>query len=276
MKKSKKYPLLSCMLIFVICLGARFIEYFYIRTDETILSENFIHKVFGILLLFVILRFCHLSWSDMGFQKEKVLKQMRMGFLLGTACFFIAYLIECLILYVTAGDVHLAFYVTGFSLGHGSKVQSGLIFVFLCIFFNLINVWMEEGLFRGFFPLILSEKSFRYGMMVSALLFGLWHLVMPLRDYLEGNSSTANLILMGMGYMILSAVMSIKWSLLYRLTGSLWMGFADHFFNNAIVTNLLHVVSMGEADSLQIVRIIIGQFVSFLLVLIYARKHKAL
>ena len=35
-----KKPILSCSIIFVICSVARLIEYFYIRTDETFLSEN--------------------------------------------------------------------------------------------------------------------------------------------------------------------------------------------------------------------------------------------
>ena len=34
-----KNPILSCSIIFVICSIARLIEYFYIRTDETFLSE---------------------------------------------------------------------------------------------------------------------------------------------------------------------------------------------------------------------------------------------
>ena len=47
----KKKPILNCFIIFTICLIARVIEYFVIRTDESILSENFLHKVFGIILL---------------------------------------------------------------------------------------------------------------------------------------------------------------------------------------------------------------------------------
>lgn len=34
-----KKPILSCSIIFVICSVVRLIEYFYIRTDETFLSE---------------------------------------------------------------------------------------------------------------------------------------------------------------------------------------------------------------------------------------------
>lgn len=44
-----------------------------------------------------------------------------------------------------------------------------------------------------------------------------------MRDYIEGNSSLGNLLVMGIG---------------------------DHLFNNIVVTNLLHVISNNEADNL--------------------------
>ena len=70
--------------------------------------------------------------------------------------------------------------------------------------------------------------------------------------------------------------MSIKWSLLYKMTGSLWLGLGDHLFNN-LASNLVHVVSNSESDSLQIVRIILWQLLSFAIVLnIYKRKSKTI
>ncbi len=47
------------------------------------------------------------------------------------------------------------------------------------------------------------------------------------------------------------------------------MGFGDHLFNNVIATNLLHVISNDEADRMQIVRILIGQILSFSIVMLY-------
>ena len=80
---------------------------------------------------------------------------------------------------------------------------------------------------------------------------------------------------MGIGYIVLAGIMSLKWSLLYKLTGSLWVGLGDHLFNNVIVTNLVHVVSNNEVDNMQIVRILIGQLLSFIIVLvIYNKKMK--
>lgn len=266
-------PTLSCVLVFIICCIARITEYFFIRTDETILAENFIHKVFGIAILAVMLVLTKLSWSEIGFTKTKIAPNILKGLALGASCFSVAYLAEYILLYCMNGNVKLSVYTSGFSLKGEAVIQNGFEFILLCVAFNLINVWMEEGIFRGLFSGILADKtSFWATTIFSALLFGVWHWVMPMRDFIEGNSSVGNLLVMGIGYIILSGIMSIKWSMLYKITGSLWLGFGDHLFNNVVVTNLLHVISNNEADSMQIVRILIGQLISFAVVIIYYKK----
>ena len=272
-KKVINKPIQSCILIFLICSIARIIEYFAIKTDETILAENFLHKVFGIIVLAVTLRLADLSWGDIGFKKTSVVRDVIKGFALATVCFSVAYLAECILLYCMNGNVMLSIYPSGFSLNGEVVRQNGIIYIMLCIILNIINVNMEEGIFRGLFAKFLTDKMNLGGMIfLIALLFGIWHWVMPLRDFIEGRTSVANLLVMGIGYIVLAGIMSIKWSLLYRITSSLWMGLGDHLFNNVIVTNLVHVVSNNEADSIQIVRILIGQLISLAIVLVYCRK----
>lgn len=261
-----KKPILSCSIIFVICSVARVIEYFYMRTDDTFLSENFLHKLFGILLLWGILSICKLRWKDIGFTSKGIMSGVGKGLLFGLVCSIFAYVVECLTLFFLHGNVHLSFYTSGFSLTNEKGSQAGILFILLSVLFNLINVWMEEGVFRGLFTKILEGISNRRSLFFIAFLFGIWHLVMPFRDFLDGESSLTNLIVMGIGYVILAGMMSIKWSLLYKITGSLWFGLGDHFFNN-LASNLVHVVSNSEADSLQIVRILLWQLLSFAIVL---------
>ena len=269
----KKKPILNCFIIFTICLIARVIEYFVIRTDESILSENFLHKVFGIILLWTILYYAKLKWRDIGFNTKDIFSGIGKGLLFGFICCVFAYAIEGLILYNMNHSFKLSFYTTGFSLNNDMNQQTGIIFIFLCIIFNIINVWMEEGIFRGLFTKILEDISYNMSLFLIAFLFGIWHLVMPFRDYLEGKSSISNLLVMGIGYVILAGMMSIKWSLLYRMTGSLWIGLGDHLCNN-VISNLLHVVSNNEVDNMQIVRILIWQILSFVIVLIIYKKWK--
>ena len=222
----------------------------------------------------IILHLLHNNWQNIRFTKRNAAFGIVKGFALGGCCFFVAYFIECLLLYHINRNVSLSFYISGFSLNNETAKYSGILFLFFCIVFNLINVWMEEGLFRGLFmSILIKRQSFFRATFFIAFLFGIWHWVMPLRDYINGDASLANLLVMGIGYIILAGMMSIKWSLLYNITGSLWMGLGDHLFNNVIVTNLLHVISNNEADSLQIVRIMIGQMLSFVVVvMLYYRK----
>lgn len=269
-----KKPILSCSIIFVICSVARLIEYFYIRTDETFLSENFLHKLFGILLLWGVLSICKLRWKDIGFSSDGTVSGIGKGLLFGLVCSIFAYVVECLTLFFLHGNVHLSFYTSGFSLTNEKGSQAGILFILLSVLFNLINVWMEEGVFRGLFTKILEGLSYRRSLFFIAFLFGIWHLVMPFRDFLDGESSLTNLIIMGIGYVILAGMMSIKWSLLYKMTGSLWLGLGDHLFNN-LASNLFHVVSNSEVDSLQIVRILLWQLLSFVTVVwVYKNKLK--
>jgi membrane protease YdiL (CAAX protease family) len=273
MDKIRKYPVIACWLIFMICAVARIVEYFFIRTDKSFLAENFIHKLFGVFLLFVILSISKMKWKDIGFVNDHAIGNCGKGILLGSVCFAVAYGIECLILYITNQNVELEFYVSGFLLNGDTEKQTGILFVLICIAFNIINVWMEEGIFRGLFAKFLENISYIKVVFLIAFLFGVWHWVMPFRDYLEGKSSLPTLLIMGIGYIVLAGIMSIKWSLLYKLTGSLWMGLGDHLFNNVIVTNLVHVISNNEADGMQIVRILIGQLISFTIVLLFYIKN---
>lgn len=53
MKKNiKSKIILTCIYIFIVCLDARIFEYFIIKTDESIIYENILHKIFGIILFF--------------------------------------------------------------------------------------------------------------------------------------------------------------------------------------------------------------------------------
>jgi len=169
-------------------------------------------------------------------------------------------------------------YISSFSLTGSQSNHTEFMFFVLCVFFNVINVWMEEGVFRGLFLKALSEtKPFMTANVVSALLFGIWHVVMPIRSYLNREMSLPTMVLLCIGYIILSGVMGIKWGLLTHMTGSIWVGLGDHLFNNTVATNMLHVISPGGADELQIVRIMTAQLISFSIVLaMYYRSRKTI
>ena len=128
---------------------------------------------------------------------------------------------------------------------------------------------MEEGVFRGLFIKTLSDtKPFMKANFIAAFLFGIWHIVMSIRSYVNREMSFAAMVIMGIGYIILAGIMGVKWGLLYRITGNIWVGLGEHLFNNTVATNMLHVVSLNGADELQIVRVMVAQIISFTFVLV--------
>lgn len=273
--KFKNNILRNSIIIFMICLLVHAIEVIFIRTDETFFAECFINKVFGIIVLFILLHILKWKWKDIGFKKEEILKNIIKGFLLCTAFYTLGFIIEFVVLKLQGNPGHIEFFVTGFSLTGNVVKQTGIWIVLMCIFFNVINVWMEEGLFRGFYIEYLNKKyDIKKTIFIAAFLFGIWHLVTPFRSLLDGDMNMLSFIVMSIGYVILSMIMGIKWGILYKMTGSVWMGLADHFFNNCVITNLLHVVTTTGVDEMQIARVLIGELTSFIAVLIYMKFKK--
>lgn len=268
-------PILCSFIIFMVCLIIRIVEYFIIKTDTTFISENFIHKLIGIIILLFFLKVMNYKFKDIGFEKNNFLKYLIYGLILGGICFGISYLIEYITLYVNGGNPNFELYVNGFSLAQNEVKHTEILFFIMCILLNIVNVIMEEGLFRGFFLKVINSKNnFLKSNLIVALLFGLWHFVMPLRSFINGEMNLISLIVMILGYIVLAGIMSIKWGMLYKMTGSLFIGIGDHLFNNTIATNMLHIVTNTGADELQIVRILIAQIISFMIVCLIYKKMK--
>ena len=268
-KNIKCKPTTWCIAIFTLCLSVRFVEYFLIETDQTAIGENVLHKVVGIILLAWALKRINLTWSDIGFQRNGFVSSILKGLLLGSVCFAISYGLELAILALQGNPAHLEIYISSFSFTGSQIKNTDFVFFLLCVLFNVVNVWMEEGVFRGLFMKTLFEtKPFMQANFIAAFLFGIWHIVMPFRSYMNGEMPFAAMVLMGIGYIVLAGIMGIKWGLLSRITGNIWVGLGDHLFNNTVATNMLHVISLKGADELQIVRIMAAQIISFAFVLV--------
>ena len=274
-EKILKKPVLSCLIIFAILILVHGFEAIVLRMDETVLGENCINKIFGIIVIFVVLRIVCMKPSDIGFAGTGFMKSLGIGFGLALISFAVSYSIEIVILRSQGHETGFGVFTTGFSLTGEADIHTGLGFILMCIFFNIINVVMEEGTFRGLFDKLISqEHSDRFALLFQAFLFGVWHIVTPLHNLIDGDINAASFIALGVGYIILAGMMGIKWGLMYRMTGSLYSGMADHFFNNCIATNLFHVVTDTEIDEMMIVRVMIAQLLSFVIVICLWMKKK--
>ena len=102
-EKMNKHPYQTCWLIFAVCGATRIIEYYLIRTDKMVVAENFVHKLFGIGILLMVLKMLDLKPKDIGFVKSDISGTGK-GLLLGLCCFTISYLLEMGILFLNGKE----------------------------------------------------------------------------------------------------------------------------------------------------------------------------
>lgn len=260
-------PIRAILVIYVILAVFRLVEYLLIRTDQSVLGEALLHKLVGIALLGVAVWYFSFTLAEIGFVRPFAVRFVLLGVLLGASCFLVAYGGEFFLLSSQGQGLALEVYVSSYGVDGNRGRQTALLFFVICIVGNLVNVIMEEGIFRGLF---LKLAEFRYSFLaaatLSSALFGLWHSVGPMRALLDGDMSPAGAGMSALLLCVTSAVTGFKFCLLVKITGSLWMGIGDHFVNNTVI-NLVHVVSSTGADDLLTLRISIAQTLSFLIVL---------
>ena len=259
---------MSVILIYIICYIFRIFESFILRTDQSIFGELFIHKIIGIIILVISLKYFRYSWVNIGFKKDTFLKNSFVGLLFGLIVFLIAYGIEFIIQMSNNNYPHIRLFVTAYSTEGNIEIIGGIELWFLCIIGNIINVIMEEGIFRGLFLYRLErKKTFLSACIISSILFGLWHIVSPLRNYFDGNQSAFGTLMSSIMLIITTTLVGIQFCMIYKIIGSLWFGMIFHFINNTS-TNLIHIETITGIDELMILRIAIAQTISFIVILI--------
>lgn len=274
MEKSKKNILLPLVIMFVICFVIKDIEFLFIKTDSTFIGENIICKIVCIIATVITAYKLGYKLPDIGFKNKKVLRYAICGLGLGIATFAVSYGIEMMILAISGANPKLSFYITNFGLtGATNEISLSFTAVVICVVGNVINVLAEEGLFRG---IILKSTSdiwgFRTGNYIQALLFGCWHIISCVLGVKDGSMTIGMAFVFAIGYVVLAGILAIEWGTCVNMTGVLWVGMFEHFFNN-FVSNAVHVLSTGtdgivEADNMQILRIVLSNILSLTIVLV--------
>ncbi len=117
-------------LIFLTVLAFLMFETLFLRLDETVLSENFVNKILGIFVVFIVLLLNKWKWADIGFTKKGFAKYTLTGFVLAASTFTVSYIIEIIALISQGYTVRLDVFTTAFpSLERRKSTKvSGLFF----------------------------------------------------------------------------------------------------------------------------------------------------
>jgi membrane protease YdiL (CAAX protease family) len=270
-KQNKAHEFRFLILFFAVCLIARVLDSLLLRTDEGAIGELFTHKLFGIALMGWALYYLHIKWRDIGFDRSRLAKGVLIGLGIGVPVYAVAYGAEL----IATKNASLQFFTTSYNVTGNTVLDSGFLFVLICVAGNMINVVMEDGVFRGLFLKVAESRyPFIKAALFSSVLFGLWHGMMPLRNFLTGEQSPMGALMSALMLMLTSFIFGMVLCLLCRLEGSLWAGMTVHFINNAGV-NLLHVVSPTGVDAMQTMRIATAQTILFIVVAVwYARRNR--
>lgn len=253
--------------IYLLCEAGKDLEFLVLKTDQTVVGENIFCKLLALAVIGVSLRKLHLSWRELGFRAKGFLWGAALGLALGAATFAVSYGAEFLVLRGMGLHPRLAFYIANFALTGPNITGVTLPALVICLAGNALNVWAEEGLFRGLlFRLGQTSLSLRRANLLQALLFGLWHVVIAVGWMLDGSLGPGAALGVALGYVALAGVLGYEWGLCAVLTGTLWTGVCEHFFNN-FITNSLHMVTETGADEWQVLRIVLSNVLSLLLVL---------
>lgn len=152
---------------YLLCYAFRVFEYFVLRTDQTLIGEAIVHKLVGIVILFAVTAWRKLTIAQIGFVREKIIGNLLKGLAFGCGVFVLAYGVEILIAVSQGSFQFLQLYVSTYAISQNTGYRTEVLFFLICIVGNIVNVVMEEGIFRGLFGKLLEQK---YTFVVSALI----------------------------------------------------------------------------------------------------------
>lgn len=255
---------------FLVLYTFRLIDSFILRTDQGFIGELFTHKIIGIILLIIAVRFLRLKLADIGFKWNLFPRGIFIGLVIGGSAYITAYIIEILIALMQGKSPSLQFYTSSYNIIGNTAMGTGVLFILVSIIGNIINVTMENAIFSGLMITVAEKRHsfFIANGFYSSFLFGLWHSVMPLRNFIDGDISFVGMIAAIAFLFVTSFLFSVQLGMQYKqASSSLWDGMVVHFINNASV-NFFHVVYVNGTESLPTMRIAIAQTIMFVIVVV--------
>jgi hypothetical protein len=143
----------------------------------------------GIALLACALCYLHITWTDIGFKRHGLPRGILTGIAISGSSYLTAFVVEIAIATIQGKSPSLQFYVSNYAITGNIVLGNGVLFIVICIIGNIINVTMKNGIFSGLMITVAQKRHsfFIANGFYSSFLFGLWHSVMPLRNFIDGS-----------------------------------------------------------------------------------------
>jgi len=214
----------------------RIVDVFLLGLAEA-LGEAFLHKALGFVLVLLYLWAVGQSLAAIGLHSRLAGRAMFIG-ASGTVIIFVIGFGLQLTLSRAAGTQPA---LVAAAIDPQTGLTGGLGFAVLLLVGNLVNSFMEEGLFRG---VMLTHFRVRLSPwqanLLQAVVFGLWHLAWPIKRLVAGQTDLSTAVSQATIIVLGSTISGLVYGYLYLKTDSLWAPWLAHTINNSTL-NLLHI-----------------------------------
>jgi membrane protease YdiL (CAAX protease family) len=236
-------PILTSLTLLVIAFIFKWVDTFVLRLDER-LGEIILCKTLGFVLVIVFVWAAGRKLRDIGLHSRQLGPSLLIGIIVAVITPAVSYGIEFVTQLSKQPVLHFE------AIDPKAGVTGGFLFVLWMIFGNIINSFMEEGLFRGVMVRLFRVKlSFWWANLLQAFLFGIWHLPWVLKWMQTGRiEEQGGIAAAAFGQFMPMLLVGLVWGYFYLKTGSLWTSWVFHFLNNSVL-NLLHITTTDGLDS---------------------------
>jgi len=236
-------PILTSLVLLAIAFFFKWVDTFVLRLDER-LGEIILCKTLGFVLVILFVWAAGRSLRDIGLHSRRLGPSLLIGVVITVIALAAGYGVEFAVQLQSQPVVHFE------AIDPKAGVSGGLLFVLWMVLGNIINSFMEEGLFRGvMIRLFRVRLSFWLANGLQAFLFAIWHLPWVVKWYQTGQiEAHGGLLFATLSQFLPMLLIGFAWGYFYLKTGSLWVPWVAHVLNNTTF-NLLHITTVEGLDS---------------------------
>ena len=228
--RSLARPIIVALALFLVVVALRYAEVF-VPGLNTLPDKSIVSKVLGFILVLGYLRVLRKPISSIGMHSRNFNK----AFLIGGPSLLILYAALYAFQFSRLSAAGESPQLVFAAINKQTGVMGGLAFTWFYLFGQIVNAFMEEGIFRGvMLPHLMRRFSFWQANALQALLFGLAHLVWPLSSWVRGQATAEEAIAEAASLMIATTVGGLVFGYLYYRTDSLWTSWFAHLIDNVM------------------------------------------
>ena len=251
-------PVFVGLLFFLVALLFRCLDIFILRMDQT-LWGILPSKAIPLVLFIVYLRYRRRTIAELGIHSNLL-----------TANLILALLAVLIFNGIQTSGPMLYLILTG------SQLEASIYkmdYIAYDLIFHVTNAFMEECLFRGLvLRCFMTRASPLKANILQSILFGLWHVVWPISDFLGGYITADYALGWALEYILTSGTIGFLWGFMFLKSSSLISQIIMHFSVNMVS---IYIMIDGVPPVPGLVSLIIGLpsiVLTFIMVYFYTKK----